>query len=108
MTLNAKQSSNLFPRPNRHDSSNFSQIWESFLNEIILFRLLHTNGFTDEEMNQQKTVIYNNIVQGMACILRGMKKLDIQFENSERDVGLKSKFLQNVNFISLKFLILYK
>ncbi|VBB30750.1 unnamed protein product [Acanthocheilonema viteae] len=51
-------------------------------------RLLHTNGFTDDEINQQKTVIYNNIVQGMASILRGMKKLDIPFENSERDVRL--------------------
>uniref|UniRef100_A0A0R3RK32 Guanine nucleotide-binding protein G(I) subunit alpha n=1 Tax=Elaeophora elaphi TaxID=1147741 RepID=A0A0R3RK32_9BILA len=52
-------------------------------------RLLHTNGFSDDEINQQKTVIYNNIVQGMACILRGMKKLGIPFENPERDVDAR-------------------
>ncbi|KAM3717017.1 Guanine nucleotide-binding protein alpha-3 subunit [Dirofilaria immitis] len=52
-------------------------------------RLLHTNGFTDEEINQQKKVIYNNIVQGMASILKGMKKLNIPFENSERDADAR-------------------
>uniref|UniRef100_A0A8R1TN34 G-protein alpha subunit n=1 Tax=Onchocerca volvulus TaxID=6282 RepID=A0A8R1TN34_ONCVO len=52
-------------------------------------RLLHTNGFTDEEINQQKTVVYNNIVQGMASILQGMKKLNIPFENSERDADAR-------------------
>ncbi|CAG9538873.1 unnamed protein product [Cercopithifilaria johnstoni] len=52
-------------------------------------RLLHTSGFTDEEINQQKTVIYNNIVQGMASILRGMKKFDIPFENPDRTVDAR-------------------
>ncbi|VDN08384.1 unnamed protein product [Thelazia callipaeda] len=48
-------------------------------------RLLHTPGFTDEEMMQQKTIIYNNIVQAMVSILKGMKSLNIPFENPERE-----------------------
>uniref|UniRef100_A0A915Q1V2 G protein alpha subunit n=1 Tax=Setaria digitata TaxID=48799 RepID=A0A915Q1V2_9BILA len=52
-------------------------------------RLIHTNGFTDEETMQQKTVIYNNIIQAMVSILRGMKALDIPFENPERDADAR-------------------
>lgn len=35
---------------------------------------------------QQKAVIYNNTVQAMVSLLRGMKTLNIPFENPERDV----------------------
>lgn len=33
-------------------------------------------------MQKQKAVVYNNTVQAMAQILRGMQQLNITFENS--------------------------
>uniref|UniRef100_A0A7E4UL69 Guanine nucleotide-binding protein alpha-3 subunit n=1 Tax=Panagrellus redivivus TaxID=6233 RepID=A0A7E4UL69_PANRE len=44
-------------------------------------RILHDHGFSDEEMQKQKSVVYNNTVQGMAAILRGMNVLTIPFGN---------------------------
>ncbi|KAI6228847.1 Guanine nucleotide-binding proteinalpha-3 subunit [Aphelenchoides fujianensis] len=43
-------------------------------------RILHDHGFSDEEMQKQKAVVYNNTVQAMAQILRGMQQLNITFE----------------------------
>ncbi|KAI6171132.1 hypothetical protein M3Y97_01065800 [Aphelenchoides bicaudatus] len=44
-------------------------------------RILHDHGFSDEEMQKQKAVVYNNTVQAMAQILRGMQQLNITFDN---------------------------
>ncbi|KAI6181042.1 Guanine nucleotide-binding proteinalpha-3 subunit [Aphelenchoides besseyi] len=43
-------------------------------------RILHDHGFSDEEMQKQKAVVYNNTVQAMAQICRGMQQLNITFE----------------------------
>lgn len=48
-------------------------------------RLLHEHGFSTDEAEQQKNVVYNNTVQGMAVILRAMTTLGISFENPARD-----------------------
>ncbi|VDK56694.1 unnamed protein product [Anisakis simplex] len=52
-------------------------------------RILHTHGFTEEEMLQQKAVIYNNTVQAMASLLRGMKTLNIPLENPQRETDAR-------------------
>ncbi|KAH7726207.1 GPA-3 protein [Aphelenchoides avenae] len=44
-------------------------------------RILHDHGFSEEEMQKQKAVVYNNTVQAMAIILRGMSQLNIPFDN---------------------------
>ncbi|KAI1730056.1 g-protein alpha subunit domain-containing protein [Ditylenchus destructor] len=44
-------------------------------------RILHDHGFSEEEMQKQKSVCYNNTVQAMAQILRGMNQLNIPFNN---------------------------
>lgn len=44
-------------------------------------RILHDHGFSEEEIQKQKSVVYNNTVQAMAQILRGMQQLNITFEN---------------------------
>uniref|UniRef100_A0A0N4ZT08 Guanine nucleotide-binding protein alpha-3 subunit n=1 Tax=Parastrongyloides trichosuri TaxID=131310 RepID=A0A0N4ZT08_PARTI len=48
-------------------------------------RILHDHGFSDEEVTKQKSVIYNNTVQAMAYIIRGMASLQISYENPERE-----------------------
>ncbi|CAD5222644.1 unnamed protein product [Bursaphelenchus okinawaensis] len=44
-------------------------------------RILHDHGFSDDEMQKQKAVVYNNTVQSMATILRGLKQLNVTFDN---------------------------
>ncbi|KAE9554521.1 hypothetical protein FO519_002277 [Halicephalobus sp. NKZ332] len=44
-------------------------------------RILHDHGFSDEEMVKQRAVVYNNTIQGMATIVRGMTQLNIPFSN---------------------------
>ncbi|KAK5968542.1 Guanine nucleotide-binding protein alpha-3 subunit [Trichostrongylus colubriformis] len=48
-------------------------------------RILHDHGFSQEEAEQQKGVVYNNTVQAMAMILRAMHSLKINFENPARE-----------------------
>ncbi|PAV76162.1 hypothetical protein WR25_06153 isoform C [Diploscapter pachys] len=48
-------------------------------------RILHDHGFSQEESEQQKGVVFNNTVQGMATILRAMNQLNIPFENPARE-----------------------
>ena len=58
-------------------------------------RILHDHGFSQEESEQQKGVVFNNTVQGMATILRAMNQLNIPFENAAREVGILSVKLEN-------------
>uniref|UniRef100_A0A914DK32 Uncharacterized protein n=1 Tax=Acrobeloides nanus TaxID=290746 RepID=A0A914DK32_9BILA len=44
-------------------------------------RILHDHGFSEEEMLKQKSVVFNNTVQAMVYLLRGMNQLNIQFDN---------------------------
>lgn len=51
------------------------------------FRILHSNGFTEEEINEKKAVIYSNTVTSMCSILKAMENiLKIPLENTEREV----------------------
>ncbi|CAB3398046.1 unnamed protein product [Caenorhabditis bovis] len=48
-------------------------------------RILHDHGFSNDEAEAQKSVVYNNTIQGMAVILRAMSNLGIPFQNPERE-----------------------
>ncbi|CAD6193364.1 unnamed protein product [Caenorhabditis auriculariae] len=48
-------------------------------------RILHDHGFSTEEADQQRSVVYNNTIQAMATILRAMNNLSIPFHNPARD-----------------------
>uniref|UniRef100_A0A915E609 Chondroitin proteoglycan 4 domain-containing protein n=1 Tax=Ditylenchus dipsaci TaxID=166011 RepID=A0A915E609_9BILA len=48
-------------------------------------RILHDHGFSEDEMQKQKAVCYNNTVQAMAQILRGMNQLNIPFSNPNHE-----------------------
>ncbi len=54
------------------------------------FRILHDNGFTEEEIIQQRAVVHNNTVTSMYGMLIAMDKLDIPLENLEREVNSQS------------------
>lgn len=50
-------------------------------------RILHDHGFSKEESEQQKSVVYNNTIMGMVVILRAMSTLGIPFDNPDREVS---------------------
>ncbi|XP_037824763.1 guanine nucleotide-binding protein G(o) subunit alpha-like [Lucilia sericata] len=54
-------------------------------------KIIHESGFTPEDFNQYRPVVYSNTIQSLVAILRAMPNLSIQFSNNERDV---SKYLQ--------------
>ncbi|CEF68966.1 Guanine nucleotide-binding protein G(k) subunit alpha [Strongyloides ratti] len=46
-------------------------------------QLLHSSGFTEEEINERKAVVYSNVISSMATILRAMDNvLQLPIENS--------------------------
>ncbi|CAJ0950258.1 unnamed protein product, partial [Mesorhabditis belari] len=48
-------------------------------------RILHNNGFTEEELEQQKIVVYNNTVNAMGSLLKAMQNYQRPFSNKERE-----------------------
>ncbi|CAK5076513.1 unnamed protein product [Meloidogyne enterolobii] len=49
-------------------------------------RILHSDGFTEEELLQQRSVVYSNTVHAMAELLRGMNLYKIGFTEPKRMV----------------------
>ncbi|CAJ0591606.1 unnamed protein product [Cylicocyclus nassatus] len=52
-------------------------------------RILHDHGFSQEEADQQKGVVYNNTVQAMAQILRAMNSLKITLEDPSKEADAR-------------------
>ncbi|VDK51607.1 unnamed protein product, partial [Anisakis simplex] len=51
------------------------------------FRILHSNGFTEDEINERKAVVYNNTVTSIVAILRAMDNvLNIPLDDPEKEV----------------------
>ena len=42
-------------------------------------------------MIKQRAVVYNNTIQGMATIMRGMTQLNIPFSNPALEVSLRNQ-----------------
>ncbi|KAK0409563.1 hypothetical protein QR680_004622 [Steinernema hermaphroditum] len=49
-------------------------------------QILHKNGFTEEEVNEKKAVVYNNIITSIAAILKAMDNvLHIPLEDPDKE-----------------------
>uniref|UniRef100_A0A914XF24 Uncharacterized protein n=1 Tax=Plectus sambesii TaxID=2011161 RepID=A0A914XF24_9BILA len=59
-------------------------------------RIIHDKGFSEAEIEQRRSVVYSNIVSGMAALLKGMGELDIPFQDSarEKDAQMVNDFIQ--------------
>jgi hypothetical protein len=50
-------------------------------------QILHSNGFTEEEVAERKAVVYSNTITSMSAILKAMDQvLHIPLEDSSREV----------------------
>uniref|UniRef100_A0A914VYW6 Uncharacterized protein n=1 Tax=Plectus sambesii TaxID=2011161 RepID=A0A914VYW6_9BILA len=48
-------------------------------------QILHSNGFTDMEIEERRNIVYSNTITSMIAILEAMEPLGITFESSERE-----------------------
>lgn len=44
-------------------------------------KIIHKNGYSEEERKSYKTIIYNNVISAMKTILNAAKELGITIEN---------------------------
>ncbi|RCN31171.1 hypothetical protein ANCCAN_23055 [Ancylostoma caninum] len=49
-------------------------------------RILHNNGFTEDEMTQQKRVVYNNTVTAIHQLIKAMQQYQIKYSSPDREV----------------------
>jgi hypothetical protein len=57
-------------------------------------KILHLNGFSNEERLEFRTIIIGNTIDSLKEILQAMVKLKIEFDNDERRVDAK-RFLSS-------------
>lgn len=55
-------------------------------------KILHQNGYTQEERLKFKPIVYNNIIESLATILQAMSDLNISLDNPERNVDSEILF----------------
>lgn len=48
-------------------------------------KIIHDNGYSPEECEQFRYIVYSNIIQSMKTILKGRKQLNIAYSNPERE-----------------------
>ena len=51
-------------------------------------RIIHETGYSTEECLQYKPVVYSNTVQSMVAILKAMSRLQVDFDNPDREVSV--------------------
>jgi guanine nucleotide-binding protein G(i) subunit alpha len=63
-------------------------------------KILHLNGFSNEERLEFRTIVIENTIDSLKEILQAMIKLKIEFDNDERRVDAK-RFLSSCGNIHL-------
>jgi len=49
-------------------------------------RILHKNGFSQQDLEMIRPVVYSNTIQSILAILRAMYFINIEFGDAERQV----------------------
>ncbi len=50
-------------------------------------RIIHEDGYSEEECKQYKVVVYSNTIQSIMAIIRAMGRLKIDFGDAARAVS---------------------
>lgn len=53
-------------------------------------RIIHEDGYSEEECRQYRAVVYSNTIQSIMAIVKAMGNLQIDFADSSRTVGAPS------------------
>lgn len=56
-----------------------------------LCRIIHEDGYSEDECKQYRAVVYSNTIQSIMAIIKAMANLKIDYEDSARAVGITSR-----------------
>ena len=48
-------------------------------------KIIHMDGYSKEDFEQYREVVYSNTIQSLATIIRAMETLNIQFGSNDRE-----------------------
>lgn len=48
-------------------------------------KIIHMDGYSKEDFEQYREVVYSNTIQSLATIIRAMETLNIPFGSSDRE-----------------------
>jgi hypothetical protein len=67
-------------------------------------KIIHMDGYSKEDFEQYREVVYSNTIQSLATIIRAMETLNIQFGSSdrERDAAM-GKYHNEISNSRIKF-----
>lgn len=57
-------------------------------------KLIHEGGYTRDERESFKEIIYSNIVQSMRVILEAMESLELPLDDSKMEYHVQTVFMQ--------------
>ncbi|KAH0616463.1 hypothetical protein JD844_027573 [Phrynosoma platyrhinos] len=55
---------------------------------LLLHRIIHKDGYTDQECREYKSVVYSNTLQSILAIVKAMSTLGIEYGNPERKTAV--------------------
>lgn len=56
---------------------------------FCVFRIIHEDGFSGDDVKQYKPVVYSNTIQSLAAIVRAMDTLGLEYGDKDRKVGTR-------------------
>ncbi|CAJ0588668.1 unnamed protein product [Cylicocyclus nassatus] len=65
-------------------------------------KIMHANGYSEQEIQEKKFVVYMNIVQSMAALLDAMETLGIAFDNNSMEIH--GKLVRKVHASGCEFI----
>ena len=57
------------------------------LNDPFPLRIIHEDGYSEEECKQYRAVVYSNTIQSIMAIIKAMSNLKISYDDEARAVG---------------------
>lgn len=55
---------------------------------VSVFRIIHEDGYSEDECKQYRAVVYSNTIQSIMAIIKAMANLKIDYEEATRAVGI--------------------
>lgn len=63
----------------------------------VCVRIIHEDGYSEEECKQYKVVVYSNTIQSIMAIIRAMGQLKIDFGDAARTVSHATSTIHDMN-----------
>lgn len=54
---------------------------------LCFFRIIHEDGYSEDECKQYRAVVYSNTIQSIMAIIKAMANLKIDYEETARAVS---------------------